>query len=58
MCWYEPSEEQKKRIKDLCQQLVDEIKAREKIGDPLGISIECTHKLLDHLYSGECDEKH
>lgn len=50
MCWYEPSEESKKLIKNLCQKIVDEIKHLEKIGDPLGVSIQSTKVLLDHLY--------
>lgn len=58
MCWYEPSEESKKLIKDLCQQIVDEIKSLEKIGDPIGISIKETKELLDHLYDPySCTEK-
>lgn len=50
MCWYEPSENSKRLIKNLCQQLVDEIKRLESEGDPIGISMEDTKKLIDHLY--------
>mgnify|MGYP001567924461 CR=1 FL=1 len=49
MCWYDPGEECKQRIKSLCQQLVDEVRRLEKHGDPLGVSIEGVKKLIDHL---------
>jgi len=57
MCWYDPPEVSKRFIKYHCELLVQEIKRLESEGDPLGISIESTKKLLDHLYTGECDEK-
>lgn len=58
MCWYEPDEACKILIKNSCKTIVDEIKRLEKIGDPLGISIENTKKLLDHLYNPIiCNEK-
>jgi hypothetical protein len=56
-CWYVPSKESEQYIKSLCQQIVDKIKSLEKEGDPIGISITDTKKLLDHLYTGECDER-
>lgn len=49
MCWYDPPEASKKRIKDLCQQLVDEVRFLEKDGDPIGISIREVKQLIDHL---------
>jgi len=58
MCWYDPPEESKRMIKQYCQQIVDEIKRLERIGDPLGVSIAHTKELLDHLYSPEiCKER-
>lgn len=58
MCWYEPPEESKRLIKSLCQQLVNEVKDREKIGDPIGISIPMVKELIDHLYDPSlCKEK-
>ena len=56
-CWYEPAEASKILIKNACVAIVDEIKRLEKEGDPIGISLESAKKLLDHLYSGKCDEK-
>lgn len=56
-CWYRPEEASKRLIKSACQMIVDEIKLLNKVGDPLGISIEETKELLDHLYTGECPEK-
>jgi len=59
MCWYDPPEESKKLIKTHCQAIVDEIKRLENIGDPLGISIDETKNLIDHLYSPKkCTERH
>ena len=56
-CWYEPSNESKRLIKNLCQQIVDEIRRLEKDGDPIGISIDSTKELIDHLYNPRlCDE--
>lgn len=55
-CWYDPGEEPKRLIKNLCQQIVDEINRLEKIGDPMGVSLKDAQKLLEHLYTGTCDE--
>lgn len=57
-CWYEPPEESKRLIKNHCQDIVDEIKRLERIGDPVGISIDHAKQLLDHLYNPDaCKEK-
>lgn len=56
-CWFDPPEKSKKLIKDHCQSIVDEIKRLEREGDPVGISIIDTKHLLEHLYSGKCNEK-
>lgn len=57
-CWYTPSDESKRLIKHYCEQLVNEIKRLEKDGDPIGISIQNTKELLDHLYDPSlCKEK-
>ena len=59
MCWYDPPEASKKLIKSLCQQIIVEIRRLEQEGDPIGISVESTKRLLDHLWEpGICDEKH
>lgn len=50
MCWYQPDEASHKLIKNCCEQIVQEIKRLERIGDPIGISIKETKELLDHLY--------
>lgn len=57
MCHFTPPEESGKLIKFSCQTIVDEIKRLECIGDPIGISLQDTIKLLTHLYTGICDEK-
>lgn len=58
MCWYDPPEEAKKLIKNLCQQLVDEIRKLERNGDPIGISIREAKDLIDHLSDESlCKEK-
>ncbi len=57
MCWYEPSEPNKKFIKLHCQILVNKIKELESDGDPIGVSLKDVQILLEHLYSGECKEK-
>jgi hypothetical protein len=49
MCWYDPPEESKRLIKSLCQQIVDEVRRLEEIGDPIGISIRQVKELIDHL---------
>lgn len=51
MCWFDPPEESKRLIKNLCQQIVDEIKRLEKDGDPIGVSVRQTQELIAHLYS-------
>mgnify|MGYP006957731109 FL=1 len=50
MCYYEPSEESKKIVKESCMKIIEEIKECEKIGDPLGLTLSDIHILLDHLY--------
>lgn len=57
MCWYDPGEEPKRLIKSHCQQIVDEIKRLEKDGDPIGVSLADAKKLLEHLYTGTCNER-
>jgi hypothetical protein len=58
MCWYEPSDSSKKLIKNLCQQLVDEITRLESYGDPRGCSLPDVKELLDHLFDPrKCKEK-
>jgi hypothetical protein len=58
MCWYDPPELSKKKIKTLCQQLVDEVRILEKDGDPIGISIREVKELIDHLADESlCKEK-
>jgi len=56
-CWYDPGKENQKIMKDLCVMLVDHLKKLSKNGDPLGCEIQDAHKLIDHLYFGNCDEK-
>lgn len=57
MCWYHPDEASLKYIKHHCECVVNEIRALEKIGDPIGISIESAKQLLDHLYNPQsCKE--
>lgn len=57
MCWYDPSDEDKKYIKDRCVELVEKIKYLQSQGDPLGCELEDIKSLLDHLYTGKCKEK-
>lgn len=57
MCWYDPAEEDKRIIKNLCVALVKQIKDLEKDGDPIQFQLEDVHTLIDHLYSGKCKEK-
>lgn len=57
MCWYDPGEEPKKEIKLHCEKIVEIIKQLELIGDPLGVSLNDAQKLLEHLYTGKCEEK-
>lgn len=57
MCHYDPPEASKKLIKNLCQQIVDEVKVLREHGDPLGLGLGDVKRLLDHLYSPEsCEE--
>ena len=58
MCWYQPSQEDLRKMKDICVNLVEMVKEANRIGDPLGMRIEDVHKLIDHLYTGKCDEVH
>lgn len=58
MCWYDPPEESKKRIKKLCTELVEEILELQKIGDPIGYRIDDIHTLIDHLFDPKsCKER-
>ena len=57
MCWYEPSNADKSDIKHHCVELVRIVKRLHKNGDPIGCTLYDVKKLLDHLYSGECDER-
>lgn len=57
MCWYDPSEETKRYLKQRCVEIVDEIKRLEKEGDPIDCRLSDMKTLLDHLYHGNCDEK-
>src|ERR1700690_2195109 len=57
-CWFDPPESSKRFIKEKCQDIVNEIKRLKRIGDPLGISLDDTKNLLDHLYhSKSCPER-
>ena len=59
MCWYEPDEEEKKKFKNLCQQIVDLIKEVDRKGDAMGsCTLTSAHELIDHLYNpSKCKEK-
>lgn len=57
MCWFEPPEEHKRYVKLLCRNIVNAIKNQERDGDLLSFGIKDVHTLIDHLYTGECDEK-
>lgn len=58
MCWYDPTDEDKKKFKDSVQNVVNIIRELRKIGDPRGVSIKDAHELLDHLYNPTlCKEK-
>jgi hypothetical protein len=58
MCWYDPPEASKKIIKNLCQQIVDEVKELRKNGDPIGLGLRDVKELLNHLYDApSCNEK-
>ena len=57
-CWYEPSEENKRIFKMLCQNVVDHIKECNDFGDPLGIDVKHAQELIAHLYNPDlCKEK-
>ena len=58
MCWTDPPEASKRLIKNLCQQIVNEVKIMEKDGDLTSFDIPHVHQLIDHLYRPEsCTEK-
>ena len=61
MCWYEPDDKRKKHLKSLCQDVVNEIKLQNSLGDPEYFGhdggVEYVSKLIRHLYRGGCDEK-
>lgn len=57
MCWYDPPEASKKLLKHLCVSIVEELYRLSRDGDPMGYEIQDIHKLLDHLYTGKCNEK-
>lgn len=58
ICWYEPSDESKKLIKQHCQIIIDELKRLHEKGDPIGLQISDVKQLLDHLWDPEmCEEK-
>ena len=48
-CWYDPPEASKKLIKNLCQQIVDELNRLNRDGDPIGLQLRDVKELLDHL---------
>lgn len=56
-CHYTPSKESLRYIKSHCQAIVDEMKYLDKLGDPLGASLQDVKELIEHLYTGECPEK-
>lgn len=56
-CWYDPPEKDKAEFKKLCAAVVKFIKEENKIGDAQGIDVPSAQKLIDHLYTGKCDEK-
>ena len=57
ICWYEPPEESKQRVKRLCKLIVAELKLLETEGAPIGLSLGDVKVLLNHLYDEKCDEK-
>lgn len=56
MCWYTPTKEEQKKFKQLCSSVVEFIKEAQKIGDPEGITLDSAKTLIEHLYSGQCNE--
>jgi hypothetical protein len=50
-CWYDPPEESKKLIKNICQQIVDELNRLNRDGDPIGLQMRDVKELLDHLWN-------
>lgn len=57
MCWYDPPEESKQKLKRACQQVVDVIKEIEKDGDPLYGNVSDAVTLIRHLYDPhKCQE--
>lgn len=57
MCWYEPSDDDKKEFKKRCQSVVDYILYLKNAGDPLDCDVEAAKRLIEHLYTGKCPEK-
>lgn len=58
MCWYTPSEENKKIFKDHCIALVNHIKKLEEDGDLDCCTLNDAIKLITHLYKpSSCKEK-
>lgn len=56
-CWYEPADKDIREIKELCQKLVDAMKAIQAEGDPYWGELEDIHELIDHLYNpSKCKE--
>ncbi len=57
MCWFTPSDEDKKYIKDRCVKIVAKIKEMEGQGDPDTYDLSDTIRLIKHLYRpDECEE--
>lgn len=57
-CWYDPPEASKKLIKNLCQQIVDELNHLNRDGDPIGLQLRDVKELLDHLWNPkECKDQ-
>lgn len=58
MCWYNPPEESVKKVKFHCEEIINELRELNKIGDPLGLNLKDIKELLDHLWDPDvCDEK-
>ena len=57
MCWFTPEKASHRLIKGCLQQIVDELKALDKEGDPIGLQPRDVKELFDHLMHPEkCDE--